>query len=299
MEPITAGYDIALIGAGRVGQTLGRLLVAHGHRLSIVACRTRAAAERAVAFIGTGQPTTYDEAPLDVVQTGRGVVCITTPDDAIAPTAVYLANRQPPWHGVIVFHCSGALSSTVLQVLKPCGTQVGSMHPLYAFGTAIADPEALRGVYWCIEGDTAAKHVARRLIGDLRGHVSEIQPEHKILYHAAAAVAGNLITGLMSVSFSLLAHCGIVPDQARAMLIRLSEGVLQRIKVEGEVVALAGPISRGDAATVAQHLEQLRALPPGYEAVYRSLSLELVALARRKGAAPVTALADIEKLLQG
>jgi predicted short-subunit dehydrogenase-like oxidoreductase (DUF2520 family) len=297
--PITAGYDIALIGAGRVGQTLGRRLVALGHRLTIVACRTRAAAERAVAFIGTGQPTTYGEAPLDVVQTGRGVVCITTPDDAIAPTAIHLAHRQPPWHGVVVFHCSGALSSTVLHVLRPCGAQVGSMHPLYAFGTAIADPEVLRGVHWCIEGDAAAKHVARCLIGDLRGHVSEIQPEHKILYHAAAAVAGNLITGLMSVSFSMLAHCGITPDQARAMLIRLSEGVLQRIKAEGEVVALAGPISRGDAATVAQHLEQLRTLPPVYEAVYRSLSLELVALARRKGAAPVAALADIEKLVQG
>ena len=164
----------------------------YGHRLTIVACRTRAAAERAVAFIGTGQPTTYDEAPLDIVQTGRGVVCITTPDDAIAPIAVHLAHRQPPWHGVVVFHCSGALSSTVLDVLRPCGAQVGSMHPLYAFGTAIADPEVLRGVYWCIEGDTAAKHVARRLISDLRGYVSEIQPEHKILYHAAAAVAGNL-----------------------------------------------------------------------------------------------------------
>jgi len=299
VKPITAGYDIALIGAGRVGQTLGRRLVALGHRLTIVACRTRAAAERAVAFIGTGQPTTYDEAPLDVVQTGRGVVCITTPDDAIAPTAVHLAHRQPPWHGVVVFHCSGALSSTVLHILRPCGAQVGSMHPLYAFGTAIADPEILRGVHWCIEGDAAAKHVARRLIGDLGGHVSEIQPEHKILYHAAAAVAGNLITGLMSVSFSMLAHCGIAPDQARAMLIRLSEGVLQRIKAEGEVVALAGPISRGDAATVAQHLEQFHTLPPVYEAVYRSLSLELVALARRKGAAPAAALADIETLLQG
>jgi predicted short-subunit dehydrogenase-like oxidoreductase (DUF2520 family) len=173
------------------------------------------------------------------------------------------------------------------------------MHPLYAFGTAIADPAILQGVYWCIEGDTAAKHVARRLIADLRGHVSEIQPEHKMLYHAAAAVAGNLMTGLLSLSFSMLTHCGIAPDQARAMLIRLSEGVLQRIKAEGEVVALAGPISRGDAAIVAQHLEQLRTLPPVYEVVYRSLSLELVALAQRKGTAPVAALAEIEQLLQG
>jgi predicted short-subunit dehydrogenase-like oxidoreductase (DUF2520 family) len=298
VEPTAAGYDIALIGAGRVGQTLGRLLVARGHRLTIVACRTRVAAERAVAFIGTGQPTAYDEAPLDVIQTGRGVVCISTPDEAIASTAVHLAHRQPPWHGVVVLHCSGALSSTVLHVLRPCGAYVGSMHPLHAFGTAIADPEVLRDVYWCIEGDTAAKYVAHRFISDLCGQVSEIEPEHKILYHAAAAVAGNLITGLMSVSFSMLAHCGIAPDQARAMLIRLSEGVLQRIKAEGEVVALAGPISRGDAATVAQHLEQLRTLPPVYEAVYRSLSRELVTLAQRKGA-PAAALTAIEKLLQG
>jgi len=75
--------------------------------------------------------------------------------------------------------------------------------------------------------------------------------------------------------------------------------VLERIKAEGEVVALAGPISRGDAATVAQHLEQLRTLPPVYTAIYRSLSQELVALARRKGAAPSAALAEIERLLQG
>jgi predicted short-subunit dehydrogenase-like oxidoreductase (DUF2520 family) len=282
-----------------VGQTLGRLLVARGHRLTLVACRTQAAAERAVAFIGAGQPTTYDEAPLEVLQPGRGIVYITTPDAAIASIAVRLAQRQPSWHGVVVLHCSGALSSTVLDVLKPCGAQVGSMHPLYAFGTAIADPAVLQGIYWCIEGDAAAKHVARRLIGDLRGHVNEIQPEHKMLYHAAAAVAGNLITGLLSLSFSMLAHCGMAPDQARAMLLRLSEGVLQRIKAEGEVVALAGPVSRGDTVTVAQHLEQLRTLPPVYEAVYRNLSLELVALARRKGAASAAALADIEKLLQG
>jgi predicted short-subunit dehydrogenase-like oxidoreductase (DUF2520 family) len=298
VELTAAGYDIALIGAGRVGQTLGRLLAARGHRLTFVACRTQATAERAVAFIGAGQPTTYDEAPLAAVQTGRGVVCITTPDDAIASMALHLAHCRPPWHGVVVLHCSGALSSMVLHVLRPYGVQVGSMHPLHAFGTAIADPEVLRGVYWCMEGDAVAKHVACRLISDLHGYVNEIQPEHKILYHAAAAVAGNLITGLMSVSFAMLAHCGIAPAQARAMLIRLSEGVLQRIKAEGEIAALAGPISRGDAATVAAHLEQLRTLPPVYEAIYRSLSRELVALAQRKGAAPRAALAAIEQLVQ-
>ena len=249
-----------------------------------------------MAFIGTGQPGVYGDTALAVTHAGRGVVLITPPDHAMASIAVRLAQQQPVWSGVVVLHCSGALSSTVLEVLRPCGAQVGSMHPLYAFGTPIADPEMLRGVHWCIEGDSAAKHVARRLIADLNGQASEIEPEYKMLYHAAAAVAGNLLTGLMSVSFSMLEHCGIAPDQARAMLIRLSEGVLQRIKTEGEIVALAGPISRGDAVTVAQHLEQLRRLPPVYGEIYRSLSLELVALARRKGAS-AAALTDIDEAL--
>lgn len=291
------GYDIAIVGAGRVGQTLGRLLTAAGHRITTVACRTRAAAQRAAAFIGAGQAGAYDDVLCAMARVGQAVVLLTTPDHAIAPMAARLAQQQPVWVDVVVLHCSGALSSTVLHVLRPCGAQVGSLHPLYAFGTPIADPAVLQGVYWCIEGDSAARQVARRFIADLHGQASEIAPEQKLLYHAAAAVAGNLLTGLMSMGFALLEHCGMAPEQARAMLIRLSEGVLQRIKAEGEIVALAGPISRGDAATVEHHLEQLQALSPVYREIYRNLSLELVALARRKGA-PGAALADIERLLQ-
>jgi predicted short-subunit dehydrogenase-like oxidoreductase (DUF2520 family) len=101
----------------------------------------------------------------------------------------------------------------------------------------------------------------------------------------------------MSVGFAILEHCGIAPDQARAMLIRLSEGVLQRMKAEGEIVALAGPISRGDVETVAQHVEHLQALPLLYGVVYRSLSQVLVTLARQKGT-PEEALAAIMQILQ-
>lgn len=289
-------YDMAIFGAGRVGQTLAHLWHALGHRITFVACRSQAAAVRAVRFIGAGVPTTYADAPLAMLSSG-GIACFTTPDHAIAPTAALIAERTPAWQGVTALHCSGALSSVALQVLRPLGVQVASMHPLYAFGTAISDPEILRGVYWCVEGDAAASTVAQHLIAALHGHSSTIAPEAKILYHAAAAVAGNQITGLMSVAFGILEHCGMAPAQARAMLIRLSEGALQRIKAEGEIVALAGPISRGDVATVAQHVEHLRALPPLYGDVYRSLSQVLVTLAQRKGT-PETALEAIQQILQ-
>lgn len=290
-------YDVAIVGAGRVGQTLGRLLTAAGQQVTRVACRSRAAAEHAVAFIGAGLPCTYDSLARQPIPTPPELLLLTTPDAAIAPTALRIAPGREDWHGVTVLHCSGALSSAVLQALGQHGAAIGSMHPLHAFGSAIADPETLRGVHWCIEGDGAAKQVAHEVIALLHGEVSEIEAEQKILYHAAAAVAGNLITGLFSLAVSMLEHCGIAPEHGRAMLLPLSEGVLQRIRSDGEIAALAGPINRGDAATVAQHLLTLRELPPLYLEVYRSLSRELVLLARRKGT-PATALAEIEQLLQ-
>jgi predicted short-subunit dehydrogenase-like oxidoreductase (DUF2520 family) len=298
MKPAETTYHIAILGAGRVGQTLGRLLASAGHRITAVTCRTRVAAEQAVAFIGAGWPVVYASQSLHLEPSWRSVLFITTPDHAIAATAEQLARQPESWSAVTVLHCSGALSSVALQSLTAHGAHVGSMHPLHAFGTPLSQAEALHGVHWCIEGAEGAMGVARRLIADLQGQVSEILPEHKILYHTAAAVAGNLLTGLLSMSFAMLEHCGIAPTPARAMLLRLSEGVLERIKAEGEVVALAGPISRGDVNIVAQHLTKLRDLPPHYLEMYRSLSLELVALAQRKGA-PAAALADIQRLLQG
>lgn len=297
MESLSTHYQLTIVGAGRVGQTLGRLLTLVGYQVIYVACRSHAAAEQAVAFIGAGQPLTYDGLARQPVAASPEVVLITTPDAAIAATALRIAPGRANWHGVTVLHCSGALSSAVLHALGQHGASVGSMHPLYAFGSAIAETDALRGVHWCIEGEPAARQVARAFITALHGEVREIEAQQKILYHAAAAVAGNLITGLFSLAVSMLEHCGIAPVDGRAMLLPLSTGVLQRIKSAGEIAALAGPIDRGDAATVAQHVLKLRELPPIYLDVYRSLSRELVALARQKGTS-AAALADIEHLLQ-
>ena len=214
-----------------------------------------------------------------------GVVCITTPDDAIAPTAVHLANRQPlarsgsfplqwglEFDGVTrlaTVRCPGRFHASLYTPLeRPLLIQI-----------------LLRGVHWCIEGDTAAKHVARRLIGDLDGHVSEIHPEHKMLYHAAGSRGRQPDYRLDERQFlhaRALRHCARAgacyadPSQRRRAPAHQSRGGSR---------GAGWPISRGDVATVAQHLEQFRTLPPVYEAVYRSLSGELVALARRKGAA--------------
>lgn len=290
-------YDVAIVGAGRVGQSLGRLLHLQGHHPTAVSCRAQLAATRAVAFIGAGQAFAHEDLPQLMGHKMPLAVLVTTTDDALAPVVDMLARRQAHWHGVVVLHCSGALSSAVLLPLRQRGAHVGSMHPLHAFGAATADRDALSGVHWTIEGDLVAKQAMRRFIADLGGHCHEIQPEQKVLYHAAASLAGNHLTGLLSLCFALLEQCGIAPAQARAMLLPLSEGLLQRVRAEDEVSALAGPISRGDTGIVARHVTALRDLSPLTHQVYCSLGTELVALARKKGVSP-TALDDIAALLQ-
>ena len=57
---------VAIIGAGRVGSSVGYLLNRAGYAVTSVAARTVASAEKAAAFIGAGKPTT------DVVQAAAG-----------------------------------------------------------------------------------------------------------------------------------------------------------------------------------------------------------------------------------
>ncbi len=75
--------EFAIIGAGRTGRTLGRLLALRGYEPAGLSCRTLRSARLARAFIGGGEPTTSNaqaaaRAPL---------VLIATPDREIAPVA--------------------------------------------------------------------------------------------------------------------------------------------------------------------------------------------------------------------
>jgi predicted short-subunit dehydrogenase-like oxidoreductase (DUF2520 family) len=56
---------------------------------------------------------------------------IATDDAHIAECAQALLGRLRA--GTLVFHCSGALSVTVLDELKAAGAEVASLHPVMSF----------------------------------------------------------------------------------------------------------------------------------------------------------------------
>ena len=89
-----------------------------------------------------------------------------------------------------------------------------------------------------------------------------LQADTKPLYHAAAVMASNYAVTLMGQSAELLAHCGLDgPDAVRALLPLLA-GTMENLAALGLPQALTGPLSRGDAGTIARHLAHLDAVAP-------------------------------------
>src|SRR2546428_12543515 len=99
--------EFAVIGAGRLGRTLGRLLMRRGYLPTGLSCRSLRSARQARAFIGAGEPTTSN-----VKAAARAtLVLMATPDREIAAVARELARARLSWGGRIVAHTRGAVSS--------------------------------------------------------------------------------------------------------------------------------------------------------------------------------------------
>src|SRR5215467_15503243 len=160
-------YGISIIGAGRLGRSLGRRLRERGWKIHSVVTRSQATARRAVRSIGGGQAS-WAITPQAFL---APVVLIAAPDSAIREVGEQLAsaagseNVRPRF----ILHTSGCLSSDILLPLRNLGASVGSIHPLQSFsGVGVPD---LEGRLFAIEGDRGAVRVARSVARALGGQV--------------------------------------------------------------------------------------------------------------------------------
>lgn len=186
-----------------------------------------------------------------------------------------------------MLHASGATEVTVLEPLVRAGCAVGGLHPL----AAATGSDALRGVWWGVEADGPALELAVRIVAATGGHMLQIPPGSRPLYHAAAVLASNALVALLGTAEGVMSRAG-VPD-ARPALAALAGGALRAVALHGPAAALTGPVARGDVGTVAAHLEQLS---QDERAVYSALGRKALALARERGLDP-TAAAALAQLL--
>jgi predicted short-subunit dehydrogenase-like oxidoreductase (DUF2520 family) len=86
-----------------------------------------------------------------------------------------------------------------------------------------------------------------------------IAEDDRELYHAALANAANHLTTLIAESAELLRGAG-VPNPARMLGPLLSAALDNALRLG--IAGLTGPVVRGDAGTVASHIEALRKVSP-------------------------------------
>ncbi|USQ13667.1 DUF2520 domain-containing protein [Legionella lytica] len=243
-----------IIGAGRLGKNIARALNSAQIISSLTVCnRSLDSAQQACEDIGVGlaipQLKQLPEAE---------ITWLCCNDDVIPQVVADLlreANLKP---GSFVIHSSGVLNSSLLAPLKQLGCSVASFHPLKAFKMGYVDAAAFYQVDCVLEGDAAVCDWLKTSFSQLGAYVSNMLPENKAVYHAAACIASNYLVTLVAYSEELLLNAGLPSEQARRMLINLAQGNINNLQqVTAVNEALTGPLARGDINTITLHLDAL------------------------------------------
>ena len=258
---------LSIVGAGRVGRSLGRRLHELGWRIGGVTARSTATARAAVRAIGAGQPLA---GPAHQILSSR-VILITTPDGAIEDVAKNLARvGGDAWNGKVVLHTSGSLDSSVLHPLAAFGAATGSMHPMQTFSTQ-NNPNLEKTIFG-IDGSQAALQVARKMIRQMGGVAVRLSGANKAAYHAAGTFACVYVLALMETATRLLMTQGFKRRQALRALLPLTRQTLDNFESVGPLAAWTGPLARGDYSVIERHVTALAQLKPEYLEAYKTLS---------------------------
>jgi predicted short-subunit dehydrogenase-like oxidoreductase (DUF2520 family) len=245
---------VGVISAGRVGAVLGVALGRAGHRVNAVAAVSDSSRRRADALLPAAKVQ-----PPDAVAAAAELLLLAVPDDALAPLAAGLAATGAVRRGTLVAHTSGAHGVGVLEPLTAVGALPLALHPVMTFTGTDVDLQRLDGAAWGVTSDEVLRPVAETLVIEMGGEPSFVAEELRPLYHAGLAFAANHLITLVTQAADLLSASGV--EHPQRMLGPLLGAALDNALRNGDR-ALTGPVARGDAGTVAAHLQTLAARAP-------------------------------------
>jgi predicted short-subunit dehydrogenase-like oxidoreductase (DUF2520 family) len=257
---------IAILGAGKLGTTLGRALAGAGYSVKAVSCLSLASAQKSASLI-TGPPKAFSNNQ-EAAELGQWIV-LTPPDDQIKFIAKELSAL--PLKNRLVFHCSGLLSADILAPLKKKGAMTASIHPIQTFSSREGGGELFKGIYFTLEGEHKACGKLKGLVKKLGGFSLDLPKERKPTYHAACSFSSNLLVALLQAASDLLKPLEIKTGKEYQILLPLIKQTVTNIEQKGLAESLTGPVIRGDLQTVKTHLAALRQNPQAYR-LYRNLA---------------------------
>lgn len=264
--------DIGIIGAGKVGCSMGKYAVQHQISVSGYYSKTKQSAMEAAELTRT---ECFED--LTDIILASDTLWIATPDDRIREVWDCIAKYDI--QDYIICHFSGSLSSDVFSGIEKKKAHPCSIHPIYAFSNKNTSYQKLNEAYFTIEGDDYAVEHMTALLQKMGNHVTRIKPQRKALYHSAASLVSNHVLGVIHAGIQTMEDCGFTREEAYQALTPLILNNVQNACEKGCREALTGPIERNDVETVDRHLA---ALTGTAKDIYESIGSELVIMAKEK-----------------
>jgi predicted short-subunit dehydrogenase-like oxidoreductase (DUF2520 family) len=259
-----ARLDVGVIGAGRVGTALAVALRRAGHRIAAASAVSSASRERVDRYL-SGTPVLQ---PADVVA-AADLALLTVPDDALPGLVRGLAATGAPLTGRMLAHTSGRHGLAVLEPATELGALPLALHPVMTFTGRADDADKLTGISFGVTAPTVLRPAAEVLVMEMGGEPVFIAEADRGLYHAALAGAANHLVTQVVQAEDLLTRAGVA--QPARMLGPLLSAALDNALRLGDA-GLTGPVARGDAETVAGHVDALRADAPEALPAYLALA---------------------------
>ncbi len=277
---------VGVIGAGRVGSVLGAALRRAGHHVEAVSAVSELSRLRAEALL-PGVPIRDVPAVVDAAE----LVLVAVPDDVLPELLAGLARTGTVRPGQFWAHTAGRYGAAVLDPLAHLGALPMAIHPVMTFTGTSVDLARLEDCPFAVTADERVRPVAEALVVEMGGDPVWVPEEQRALYHAALAYGANYLITLVAQCLDLLAGAGIeAPQRLVAPLLGASLDNALRLGDQ----ALTGPVARGDARSVADHLAAIAAVSEEAALGYRALGR---LTADRAVGAGLLRPADAERLL--
>lgn len=282
---------IGFIGSGKVATAFGLYLLDKDQKISGYYSRRHLSAISASKYVQTESFQTLEE-----LVKSSDWIGITTPDDQIDSVVSELLPLVKNLDSKVFFHMSGSKSSECLYPLKALGHQCLSLHPLQSIADPILGKKLLEDCYFSVEGDT--DEAIEAVLNQVSKRMIRIETAAKPLYHSAACMVSNYLYTLADQGVQMMCLAGFEPRTAMEALLPLMRGTLENLEKQMPEGALTGPIARGDATTVASHLEALNQAET-LKKLYQQLGLATLKLASRQLLKDADKQDELRNLLSG
>jgi predicted short-subunit dehydrogenase-like oxidoreductase (DUF2520 family) len=281
---------MGIIGAGKVGIAMGRVMQQREIVVSAISDRLKQALVTAARYLGDSPLYTFDNG--DVVR-NCDIIAITTQDGVIRGVAEEIAGKMDRLDGKLFFHSSGAHSASVLSSLAEKGALLGAFHPLQTFPDIESAIEVLPKTYIFVEGTGEALEKLKYLGERIGYRAVTIEGEDKVLYHLSAVFVCNLLCALLYAGERVMKEINVEITP----FFPIIRATLKNIEEKGPLLSLTGPLVRGDAGTIAAHIDAMKGMD-SHKAVYKTLSLMALDMVEKRDVLSAAGIDEMRKLLE-